>query len=101
MIGLGDLSGGSFFSLAHGVSADGLVVVGISDSALGEQAFRWTQPGGMVGLGFLPRGIESDAFGVSADGSIVVGRDKRAGSAWTRFERGAGLRQHFAPASSM
>jgi hypothetical protein len=40
-----------------------------------EQAFRWTAPTGMVGLGTLPLGAAngSDARGVSADGSVVVG----------------------------
>ena len=74
MIGLGDLPGRSFDSFAHNVSANGSVVVGISDSASGFEAFRWTKAGGMVGLGFLPGDVESDAFGVSADGSVIVGR---------------------------
>jgi probable HAF family extracellular repeat protein len=38
-------------------------------------AFRWTQAGGMVGLGDLPGGVFfSAANGVSADGAVVVGR---------------------------
>ncbi|MFM6406406.1 MAG: hypothetical protein ACKPGT_17775, partial [Microcystis sp.] len=37
------------------------------------EAFRWTQAGGMVGLGVLSGGIASYANGVSADGSVVVG----------------------------
>ncbi len=72
--GLGDLPGGSFFSLASAVSSDGSVVVGWSDSASGVEAFRWTSGGGMVGLGDLAGGIfQSDAHGVSSDGSVVVG----------------------------
>ena len=39
--GLGDLPGGSFYSTAYGVSADGSVVVGLSGSASGPEAFRW------------------------------------------------------------
>ena len=59
MQALGDLSGGVFTSLAFGVSDNGLVVVGQGDSARGavgsgREAFRWTQAGGMVGLGDLP-----------------------------------------------
>ena len=74
MVGLGDLAGGSFSSFANGVSADGLVVVGGSNSASGSEAFRWTSGGGMVGLGDLAGGIfNSNARGVSADGSVVVG----------------------------
>ncbi len=55
----------------------GLVLVGESDSVFidptfGSEAFRWTQAGGMVGLGDLPGGtFGSKAFFVSADGSVV------------------------------
>ncbi|HVP28588.1 MAG TPA: PEP-CTERM sorting domain-containing protein [Myxococcota bacterium] len=58
------------------VSADGSTVVGVSVTDhpnLGEEAFRWTASGGMVGLGFLPEENASYANGVSADGSVVVG----------------------------
>ena len=78
MVGLGDLAGGGSSSLAHGVSADGLVVVGSghSETALFE-ATRWTNGGGMVSLGALPVGLNfSRAFGVSGDGSVVVGEIK-------------------------
>jgi probable HAF family extracellular repeat protein len=51
--GLGFLPGDTYtYSAASGVSADGSVVVGRGES----QAFRWTQAGGMVGLGVLPVG---------------------------------------------
>jgi probable HAF family extracellular repeat protein len=74
MVGLGDLPGSDFSSRATGVSADGSVVVGESDSANGLEAFRWTEGTGMVGLGYLPGGgFNSRALGVSADGSVVVG----------------------------
>jgi probable HAF family extracellular repeat protein len=66
-LGLGDLPGGFYDSVAYGVSADGTTVAGYSNSAAGMEAFRWTVRDGMVGLGF-PR-----AFAVSADGSTVVG----------------------------
>lgn len=88
--GLGDLPGGNFFSRANAVSADGSVVVGASSrddthNSLGRsEAFRWTEDGGMVGLGALDFVIvqndqefvfpgRSQANGVSADGSVVVG----------------------------
>lgn len=80
--GLGFLPGGSFSrSFAHGVSADGSVVVGESSSVNSPaEAFRWIQGTGMVGLGFLPGGgpsanlnAGSNALGISADGSVVVG----------------------------
>ena len=70
---LGSFPGGNFYSDARGVSADGKVVVGASHSAAGHQTFRWTQAGGMVGLGFLSGGAGSIAAGTSADGSVVVG----------------------------
>ncbi len=74
MVGLGDLPGGLFYSDASGVSADGSVVVGVSEGANGWEAFRWTQATGMVGLGDLAGGsFDSAAWGVSADGSVVVG----------------------------
>ncbi len=73
--GLGDLPGGAFASEANGVSADGLVVVGLGISVSGIEAFRWTAAGGMVGLSDLP-GVPFVSFanGVSADGTVVVGR---------------------------
>ena len=60
--------------MAHAVNSDGSVVVGASDSSNGTEAFRWTQAGGMVGLGDLAGGdFESWAHGVNSDGSVVVG----------------------------
>ncbi|TWU22591.1 PEP-CTERM sorting domain-containing protein [Bythopirellula polymerisocia] len=73
VVGLGELPGGLTNSSALGVSADGQVVVGDSDSTLGLQAFRWTEATNMVGLGFLTGGSFSSATDTTADGSIVVG----------------------------
>jgi probable HAF family extracellular repeat protein len=71
--GLGDLPGGDFYSTGRGISADGSVLVGNSNSTNGYEAFRW-EGGVMVGLGDLLGGsFESRAEAVSADGSIVVG----------------------------
>jgi probable HAF family extracellular repeat protein len=61
---------------ANAVSADGSTVVG--QSSVGStpwEAFRWTQAGGMQGLGNLNSGTfgGSEALGVSGDGSLVVG----------------------------
>ena len=79
-IGLGDLPGGTFFSLAFDVSNDGDTVVGRSTSASGVEAFRWTaETGMMAGLGDLPGGgFSSQARGVSADGSVIVGYGESA-----------------------
>lgn len=75
---LGDLPGGPFFSFAYDVSADGSTVVGYSQSSPSpgsREAFRWTEAGGMIGLGdFAHPTPQSDAQGVSADGSVIVGR---------------------------
>ena len=72
--GLGDLPLGSFYSVAHAVSADGSTVVGLGTSESGNEAFRWTAGGGMIGLGDISGGtFDSQALGVSGDGSIVVG----------------------------
>jgi probable HAF family extracellular repeat protein len=60
---------------AYSVSADGAVVVGQSDfSTNAPEAFRWTAPTGLVGLGDLPGGtFGSSAQAASRDGSVIVG----------------------------
>ncbi len=75
---LGDLPGGEFFSAAFGISGDGQVVVGWSDSTSDHQAreaFRWTATEGMIGLD--NRGADpalfSKAISASHDGSVIVG----------------------------
>ncbi len=74
--------GGTSQSVAYGVSADGLTVVGESIAPEGMEAFRWTVPEGMVGLGFFPNQPfrSSQAHGVSADGAIIVGTSTRPDS---------------------
>jgi probable HAF family extracellular repeat protein len=64
--GVGDLPGGSFFSQALAVSADGSTVVGPSSPGV----FRWTS---MDGIG--PLDVTAGAFAVSGDGSVIVGGD--------------------------
>ena len=60
---------------ARGMSVDGSVIVGVGNDAQNKaEAFRWTQAGGMVGLGFLnPTDVASTGLGVSADGRVVIG----------------------------
>lgn len=75
MVSLGNLNEGDY-SVAYGVSADGLVVVGeANDENFGSDryAFRWTSAGGMVSLGVLNGGTYSKAYATNADGSVVVG----------------------------
>ncbi len=95
--GLGDLTGGVVYSWAGGLSADGSVVVGFSYSGIADpypEAFRWTQAGGMVGLGDLPGTTEaylSVAHGVSADGQVVVGESYANGNEAMRWTQAGGM----------
>ena len=63
------------YSGASGVSGDGTIVVGESQSPTGIQAYQWTALHGMVGLGYLSGASSgnSSATGISEDGSIIVG----------------------------
>jgi probable HAF family extracellular repeat protein len=70
--GLGDLPGGEYISRAWAVSGDGTVVVGHSDAAAGDTAFRWTAAGGMVSIGSSADSI-CWPRGVDQDGSTIVG----------------------------
>lgn len=83
-MGLGDLPGGNFMSFAKGVSADGSVVVGNSQSSANgantAEAFRW-ENGVMTGLGFFPGstpGSRSEAFAANGDGTVVVGQSEHS-----------------------
>jgi len=89
--GVGDLSGGTVLSAAQGVSGDGSVVCGYSNSATGDAAFRWTAAGGLQPLGDLTGGgTLSYADAVSADGSVIVGHSL-SGSGDEAFRWTAGL----------
>jgi probable HAF family extracellular repeat protein len=62
-------------NFAGAISVDARVVVGVSASARGNQAFRWTVDGTLQALGMLPGYTAySQAYAVSADGSVVVGQ---------------------------
>jgi probable HAF family extracellular repeat protein len=102
-LGLGDLPGGAFGGSAYGISADGATIVGSSITAVGTQAFRWTQGGGMVSMGSLPvaPGVDAfaEAYGASANGGVIVGatRSMQTGAAgreafrWTQAGGMVGL----------
>jgi probable HAF family extracellular repeat protein len=87
-IGLGTVPG-DHYSDAYAISADGSVVVGSSSVWQVEgdvvrtrtQAFRWTEAGGMVGLGALYGG-DATALAVSGDGSVVVGHSDDVAFIW-------------------
>ncbi|MFM7711813.1 MAG: PEP-CTERM sorting domain-containing protein, partial [Microcystis sp.] len=81
-VGLGYLPGGSFPSFALGVSADGSVVVGNSNSANGQETFIWNSTQGMRSLREIltnDYGLNltgwtlTEATGISADGLTIVG----------------------------
>ncbi|MCO6043656.1 hypothetical protein NG895_07030 [Aeoliella sp. ICT_H6.2] len=78
-IPLGNLSPDYPYSSPSAISSDGTVVVGrarvTSDGV--DDAFRWTESTGMVGLGvsdYMLGGTSGSAAAVSGDGSLVVGR---------------------------
>ncbi|HUT61801.1 MAG TPA: HAF repeat/PEP-CTERM domain-containing protein [Phycisphaerae bacterium] len=74
--GLGDLPGGGVESKTYGMSGDGRTVVGYSESSPYDEAFRWTDANGMVGLGdFRPTTTQprGESWGASYNGSVVVG----------------------------
>lgn len=83
--GLGFISEGQFNrSLAQGVSADGKVVVGYSNSAKcwEDDAFYWSASHGMtnmdvMGNSWMPN---STALDVSANGTVIVGSSSSAAS---------------------
>lgn len=81
-MGLGDLLGGTFRSIVGGVSADGSVVVGFGNSALGQEAFIWDATNGMRNLRTalvddfgldLTGWTLTEARAMSADGLAIVG----------------------------
>ena len=58
------------------VSGDGVFAVGWN----GGQAVRWSDTGGLEGLGFIPGCAQSVASAVSHDGSVVAGHGLACGS---------------------
>jgi probable HAF family extracellular repeat protein len=64
---------------AQGISATGQVVVGVLDMSDRREAFRWSSPSGLVGLGDFDGGtFNSTAYAASADGSVIVGDGRSA-----------------------
>jgi hypothetical protein len=90
-MGLGSLP--DFNVFPTGISADGSVVVGYNYSLnqYKSEALRWTQKGGLIGLGFLPGGNDSRVNGVSVDGSVIVGSSMGEAFRWTQAEGMVGL----------
>lgn len=89
---LGTLPGATG-SAAHGVSADGAVVVGgTTINSADHRAFRWTRSAGLENLGVLAGESWSAARAVSHDGSVVVGyADFWTGARAFRWTSGTGM----------
>jgi probable HAF family extracellular repeat protein len=84
---LGDLSGPAEFSVAHGASQTGSIIVGEGDSSSGNQGWWWSSGGGMQALvGIAGALVRSGAQAVSPDGSSVVGFANTNTSATTTLE---------------
>jgi len=65
---------------------------GLPGLCLDSETFRWTSGGGVVGLGYLPGGNQSNAYGVSDNDSVVVGSSSTsAGVEAFRWTAGAGM----------
>lgn len=91
LIGLGDLAGGSNYSEAYSVSAEGAVVVGYSLAASGGAGFRWTEAGGITSTGDLFGGtISAINRAVSGNGQVVVGGSSST-SGWQASRWKSGL----------
>ncbi|MEN3931733.1 autotransporter domain-containing protein [Microvirga sp. W0021] len=82
MVGLGFITGSGItpqFSSVISGSSDGSVLVGTghyfdSNNNFVTEAFRWTEAGGMQGLGHLSNSIQrSQAIKTNPDGSVVIG----------------------------
>jgi len=97
-MGLGDLPGGIFDSIANDISSDGSVVVGYGDSPNGSQAIRWTQATGITSLGNIHgQGYSTVAYGVSGNGAVTVGSESNTSNSsrvafrWTQSGGMVGL----------
>jgi probable HAF family extracellular repeat protein len=88
---LGDLPGGSDFSVARGINDIGQVV-GSSGAATGERAFLWSRAGGLKDLGDLPGGEDfSQASGINNAGQVVGSSSAAAETRAFRWTPGGGM----------
>ena len=72
------------YAEAHGVSADGTVVVGWAGVTATHIAFRWTPNPGWQNIG-SPTGSDTEAWGLSADGQVIVGVTSIGGGVYRGF----------------
>lgn len=86
-----------------GVSADGSVAVGESNTPFDSIAVRWPAPGVAIALSNEPGFSSSSSRGISGDGAIIVGRGS-AGSGTVAFQwtlaAGASVLPHLSTAPS-
>jgi hypothetical protein len=81
MVGLGDLPGGHFNSIANATSGDGSLVVGMSVTDVGPEAFIWDADHGMRKLSEILTAAGVDLSGwqllsaqdTTPDGRTIVG----------------------------
>jgi len=74
MVGLGDLPGADFYSIARAVSPNAEFIVGESSVVQSDRAFMWTEHMGMTALPDIPGDyalLISRAFDVANDGTTV------------------------------
>ena len=84
-------------SAARAINAVGTIIVGESDTANGQHAFRWSKSEGMQDLNTLLTSVGvnlgsmvlTEANGISADGQFIVGTASPAVSDFARSARGA------------
>lgn len=89
---LGTIENYSGDSVAKAISAPGTIIVGNSDTASGQHAFRWSKSEGMQDLNTLLTAVGVDlgamvlteANGISADGQFIVGTAEPAASTLRR-----------------
>jgi uncharacterized membrane protein/alpha-tubulin suppressor-like RCC1 family protein len=94
-VGVSDLEGGAFSSMAQAISGNGLVAVGVSDASTAnpDEAFRWTSEAGIAGLGSGAGLPISGAHGVDADGDVIVGSGDRPSGLAEAFRWSSGSMQ--------
>ncbi len=81
IIGLGDLSGGTSYSVANDMSDNGSVIIGSSQSPSGGSGFYWTDAGGMMWIGdVVGGGFDGQPNAVSGNGLVIVGEAEGPGS---------------------
>jgi probable HAF family extracellular repeat protein len=88
MVDLGGLTSTDSRVFAHGVNADGSVIVGSSGHFGGRDGFLWTEATGMLGLPNIPGGDQNplgninEAIAATPDGATIVGRSGAMAALW-------------------